>query len=226
MLMEYLPYILDALIIILPLLAVVEGLIKGFTGLVLPFALVVGMVILARLYAGPMAQHITENFIHDAATERLSSFLSDKLSEGSLTLSQALPSFASEFISSAGYSPDSLISEQAIPQLSESIITAAQPAIIIPAVTAGIYICFYLIAKILGVILVKPTDAIAKLPILKQVNKTLGFVAGILLGGIRCLVLAAATSVVISFAPESAFASAVSKTKILSLLAQEIINLF
>ena len=223
---EYLPYILDALVIILPLVSIIAGLAKGFTGLVLPFALTVGFIIIARLYARPIADALTANLVHDEAVKHLASYLGRKLSQGTLTLSGALPQAAQALAEKAGYSPEALLNTDAIPAVSEKLVTAAEPVLIIPAVTVCVYICFYFAAKVLGAFLLIPAKALAKLPILKQVNKFLGFIAGVILGGLRLLIYSAAVAVAISFAPESTFAGAVENTQLLSAIAKEVINIF
>ncbi len=223
---EYLPYILDALVIILPLVSVAVGLAKGFTGLVLPFALTVGFIIIARLYAHPIAQALTSEYFHDEAVKHLAAHLSEKLSRGTLTLKGALPEAFSGLIGSPGLGSDYLLSADAIPALSEKLVTAAEPAVIIPAVTVCVYICFYFAAKVFSAFLLKPAKAIAKLPLIKQADKFLGLIAGTVLGALRLFVYAAAVAVAISLASESSFSRAVTETQLLSVIANEVINIF
>ena len=223
---DILPYALDALVIILPLISIIVGYVKGFTHIVLPFALTVLMLIVARCYAAPMAQFFTEHYFHNAAVESLTGYLSEKAAQGSASISQALPQYFQSIAESSGYTPDTLINAVSITDISEKIVTAAEPVFIIPMVTACIYMIFYALSKILSVILLKPAELLTKLPLVKQANKALGVIAGIILGTLRLGFFAAAVTVIISFLPESAFASAVSGTKLLSALTDAIIRFF
>lgn len=223
---DILPYALDALVIILPLISIIVGYVKGFTHIVLPFALTVLMLIVARCYAAPMAQFFTEHYFHNAAVESLTGYLNEKAAQGSASISQALPQYFQSIAESSGYTPDTLINAVSITDISEKIVTAAEPVFIIPMVTACIYMIFYALSKILSVILLKPAELLTKLPLVKQANKALGVIAGIILGTLRLGFFAAAVTVIISFLPESAFASAVSGTKLLSALTDAIIRFF
>ncbi len=223
---QFLPYALDALVIILPLISIIVGYVKGFTHIVLPFALTVLMMVVARLYAAPMAHFFTDRYFHEAATESLTNYLTEKAAQGTASISQALPQYFSSLAQSSGYTPDTLLSAVSIPDISEKIVTAAEPVFIIPVITVCVYMVFYAVSKLLSILLLKPADFLTKLPLVKQVNKVLGVIAGVILGALRLGFFAAAVTVIISFLPESAFASAVADTKLLSALTDAIIKFF
>ena len=223
---QFLPYALDALVIILPLVSIIVGYVRGFTHIILPFALTVLMMIVARLYAAPMAHFFTDHYFHTAATESLTNYLTEKAAQGTASILQALPQYFSSLAESSGYTPDTLLSTVSIPDISEKIVTAAEPVFIIPVVTACIYMIFYAVSKLLSIILLKPADFLTKLPLIKQANKVLGVIAGVILGALRLGFFAAAVTVIISFLPESAFASAVADSKLLSALTDAIIKFF
>ncbi len=223
---QILPYALDALVIILPLISIIIGYTKGFTHIMLPFALTVLMLLVARFYASPIAHYLVDNYFHKSATEALTGFINEKAAQGAQSISQSLPQYFTSLAESSGYTPDTLISAVSIPDISEKIVTAAEPVFLIPVITACIYMIFYAVSKILGAILLKPADFLTKLPLVKQVNKALGFFAGVILGALRLGFFAAAAAVIISFLPDSAFSSAVAETKLLSAVTDAIINFF
>ncbi len=224
--MEYIPYILDALIFILPIVTLIVGYARGFTGLALPFVFTVLALVIARLYAAPFAEYLTEHYVHDYAAQRLASFLGEKVTEGFVDLTSALPSEAVELLKNSGIASSASLAEQSIPSFCESAVTAAEPVFIIPVVTVCVYIAFYFFSKLLSALLIKPAKLIARLPVIKQVNRFFGALFGALLGILRLGAYVAVMAVILRIFPSGSFAALISQTKTLTFLINKLFELF
>lgn len=223
--MEYLPVLLDIALVLIPLASIVIGASRGFTKTVLPFALTIFFLLAARGYASPAAKRINSEFVHSRVESYIEERLENAAEDGVSTIENALPESFVTLAEKAGFTAGEAIKEDRIEIVSSQITSAAEKNLIIPALTFGVYVLFYIFSKILALIITGVVDIAAKLPVLKQANSLLGLVFGAVFGAVRCALFTGISALVCSFLPGSAYATAVSQTKLLSPLIEYISSL-
>lgn len=224
--MESVPYIIDGIIILIPLVSMIVGFKKGFASIVLPLATTIGCLVLCKMYAGTIANEISTMFIHGQLTKFVSTEITNGIESGATTLSDSLPEWLLAMAQAAGFSANKATSSLPIDEISEKTATNAESIIIIPVIICLIYVIAYIVSRLIGRILVKPTNLIAKLPLIKQSNKFLGGVLGLVSGAVRLGIILLIAVTVISLADNKEINALISQTHILQLAADKIQNIF
>lgn len=219
--MEYIPYIIDGLIIAIPVISLIIGHKRGFAAIVLPLAVTIGAMVLCRLYAQDIADKLTELYIHGSLTKSIATEISSGIVSGEATLSEALPQWLMAMAEKAGYSPAAASASIPVAEISESTAKYAENLIFTPLLICIIYITMYAGAKFAGRLLVKPADLIAKLPILRQSNNLLGAIFGFLSGLIRVAIVLIIVITVIMLADNKDINAVVDQTYILHFLTDK-----
>lgn len=224
--MESVPYIIDGIIILIPLVSMIAGFKKGFASIVLPLAATIGCLVLCKMYAGTIANEISTMFIHGQLTKFVSTEITNGIESGATTLSDSLPEWLLAMAQAAGFSANKATSSLPIDEISEKTATSAESIIIIPVIICLIYVIAYIVSRLIGRILVKPANLIAKLPLIKQSNKFLGGVLGLVSGAVRLGIILLIAVTVISLADNKEINALISQTHILQLAADKIQNIF
>jgi len=204
--MDYLPFIIDAALVIMLLMFIFDGRKKGFVKMVLSIAATILSIMLARELCEPVALWIEKNLIRQAATNSIANALSFHINETVQDAAGALPAYIINAAQYAGFSIDSVISgeitieaiEKAVPQ----IYSAIKDFAIIPAAKIVSFFILYVICNGILSFAVSFINKVFKLPILKTFNRFLGSVLGGLKGVFMVFlvsaVLGCATMIVIS----------------------------
>lgn len=202
--MDFLPLILDGILIIIFASFIIDGRRKGFVKTVLSLAVTVISIVIAKEYAATLADWVNTNFVHEMGVQWLTKLISDNISSGTQAVAEMIPKAVSEAVTAfANTSVDSLLSGVAtdaqIAEAAEKIYIAAENSFINLFLTAVCFLVIFAISKAVLSIGASLINGIFKLPVLKGINKLLGGFAGAIKGvlaiGILCTVLYASAGI-------------------------------
>lgn len=214
----YIPYIIDGVIIAIPVISIIIGRFRGFAATILPIVLTIACMIFCRIYAGPAANRASELFIHENLTKYTESQIEKKLIDNESESN--LPSLVSESLIKAGINTDEIVADS-LHSVSEKAASAAEKVFIIPALTCLIWFAVYILSRFAGRLLAGTAGIFLKLPVIKQANNLLGALLGALLGIIRVAVLLIIAFTVIKIADNESINLAVSHSHIIPLIADK-----
>ena len=221
---EYLPVIIDVGIIVFIAISFFTGRARGFAALVISLAVTIAFLCFARTFAPKFAQYMNDNYVHDKLTESIDEKLTDIVKDGAADIKEALPSYLTDAAEKAGIDTESPIPEESITAASESIAEKAESVALIPLMTALGYVLAYVFARLFSTIFSGLTDAIFKLPGLKQVNQGLGALAGTIFGVVTVLVFVAILAAATKMVPESGLTEILPKARIFTFINDKIIS--
>lgn len=192
--MDFLPVILDGILILIFISFIVNGRRKGFVKTVLSLAATVVSIIIAKEYSPAVAQWVNDTFVHEMGVKWLTNLISDNISSGAQAIAEMIPKAVSEaFLSSTDSSVASLLSgvvtDAQIAQAAEKIYMAAENTFILTVISAISFIVIFAISNAILSIGVSLINTVAKLPVLKSLNKLLGGVLGAIKGAIGISVI-------------------------------------
>ncbi len=225
-LLEYLPLILDIIIIAVPLAYILIGKKKGFAKIIIPLVVTIAFMAVGSAYAPVIAENTNDVVIHKQLTQSIENKINSSIDNGLETIEDSLPAYMIDGAQSLGYERNALISQLKTDEASESIALYAEKILIIPLLTAIVYFAMYAISKIIGRLLVKPADLIARLPGIRACNNILGAVAGAFQGILLTLIILIILSVILAFAEDTDFAKVIAETHVLNYLLDKVQMLF
>lgn len=228
--MELLPIIIDLILIWVLIGCILDGRKKGFVKMILSIVATVISLFVAKEFAEPVAIWVEETFIRNAAINSISNSLSFHIDDTAQEAINALPDYIHNAAKFAGIEMESFISGvitlETVETSTSAIYTAVKDFAIIPAAKiVAFFIIFAISNAVLG-ILIGVINAVAKLPVLKSLNKLLGGVLGFIKGGIAVYIVSAVFGFVAMIAPDNAFSQAVSETTLQQSFWEVIISMF
>ncbi len=187
-------YLLDAVVILIFLLCVAIGHKRGFIKTVTGIVAFVAALAVSSLLSGPIAGLVYDKAVEPSIVETVDTKLEEV--EGSATEKlydayESLPDMVKSLLAQTGVEnvddlAQKLMSMDTNVPVSENINAVVEP-ILLPLIKAICSLLLFFIVYIVAAILLKMLDIVAKLPLLKQVNKALGLVGGIVLGALWAL---------------------------------------
>ncbi len=220
-------YLLDAAVILLFLLAIYIGHRRGFIKTVTGVVAFLAALVVAALAAAPVAGWVYDTAVEPTLITAVDEQLAAQSAQAAVQADaayNALPMAVQNLLAQRGIADGAALAEK-LPSpeqttLAENIVTVVRP-ILLPLVETACSLVLFFIAFILALILLHLLDIVAKLPLLKQLNTSLGFVGGIIAGilwaflAVSLLQMGAALA-----APDSAInLSVLNETHIVSRLA-------
>jgi len=202
--MEFLPLILDGILILILVASIFDGRRKGFVKTVLSLAVTVISLIIAKEFAPQLADWVNTNFIHDTGVQWLANLISDNITSGTQAVVDAIPQTVAEAVTAfANTKVETLVSgvtdSAQITAVAEKIYNAAELAFINAFITAVSFLVIFIVSKAVLSIGASLVNGIFRLPVLKGINKFLGGLAGVLKGAIAvviiCMVLGMCTEI-------------------------------
>lgn len=192
--MEFLPLILDGILILILVASIFDGRRKGFVKTVLSLAVTVVSFIIAKEFAPTLADWVNTNFIHDMGVQWLANLISDNIASGTQAVVDAIPQSVAEAVTAfANTKVETLVSGAAdsaqIAAVAEKIYNAAELAFINAFITAVSFLVIFAISKVILSIGASLINGIFRLPVLKGINKFLGGLAGALKGAIAVVII-------------------------------------
>lgn len=218
--MDYLHIILDGILILIFVSFILVGRKKGFIKTVLSLVVTVVSILIAREYSPAVAQWVNDNFVHEMGVKWLTNLISDNISSGAQAIAEMIPKAISEAVASfTDTSVEALLSGVAtdaqIAAAAEKIYVAAENAFILSVVSAIVFLVIFAISSAILSIGVSLINAIAKLPVLKGLNKLLGGVLGAIKGAIGLSVICPLLSTVARLFADSPLQVAVDGSQII-----------
>ena len=222
---EYLPLIIDAGIVIFLAVSFIAGRARGFAAMVISLAVTIAFLCFARTFAPKFAQYLNDNYVHEKLTESISEKLGDIVKDGTADIKEALPSYLTDAAEKAGINTESPIPEESIASASGSIASKAESVALIPLMTALGYVLIYVFARLFSTVFTGLADVILKLPGLKQVNQSLGALAGTLFGVVTVLLFVAILAAAARMIPESGLTEILPRARLFTFINDKIISL-
>lgn len=230
--MEFLPFVVDGILILIFAACIFEGRRKGFIKMVLSVIAVIISIGIAHTLAAPVAAWANESFAKEGVSQYIEEQLGNMLetenvqdSENGEMLPEELKSFIEKYeISLDGILEDTSIKEN-VEQTSKEIAEKILDAVLLPILETLCFIIIYIICSSLLSILVSVVGSLFKLPIINGINKALGGV----LGAVKGLAVISVLSVLAVFAagivPENELTLAVSQASLTNAISETVIQL-
>lgn len=230
--MEFLPLVVDGILILIFAACIFEGRRKGFIKMVLSVIAVIISIGIAHTLATPVAAWANESFAKEGVSQYIEEQLGGMLekenvqdSENGEMLPEELKSFIEKYeISLDGILEDTSIKEN-VEQTSKEIAEKILDAVLLPILETLCFIIIYIICSSLLSILVSVVGSLFKLPIINGINKALGGV----LGAVKGLAVISVLSVLAVFAagivPENELTLAVSQASLTNAISETVIQL-
>ncbi len=202
--MEFLPLILDGILILILVASIFDGRRKGFVKTVLSLAVTIISVIIAKEFAPQLADWVNTNFIHDTGVQWLANLISDNITSGTQAVVDAIPQTVAEAVTAfANTKVETLVSgvtdSAQITAVAEKIYNAAELAFINAFITVVSFLVIFIASKTVLSVGASLVNGIFRLPVLKGINKFFGGLAGALKGAIAvviiCMVLGMCTGI-------------------------------
>lgn len=192
--MEFLPLILDGILILILAASIFDGRRKGFIKTVLSLAVTVISFVIAKEYAPQLAEWVNTNYVHDMGVQWLANLISDNLTSGTQAVVDAIPQNVAEAVAAfANTDIEALVSgvagSEQIAAVAEKIYNAAELAFINTFVTAVSFLVIFVISKVVLSFGASLINGIFRLPVLKGINKFLGGLAGALKGALAVVII-------------------------------------
>ena len=208
--MDFLPYLVDAVVVLIFVCAVLDGNRRGFVKMILSLVAAIISIALAGELSEPIAVRINDAYLHDIIVEEIDNNLNiDDITQQDIAeIEQAVPSQITAVADEAGISIEDILkaATEAEGGLSENLIAEAEENLIIPILT----ITEASIAEIMAMkIIIGAINTAFKLPVLNKLNKALGAILGALKGVTVVVVISIVAVLTASFAPESELGEAV-----------------
>lgn len=202
--MDFLPLILDGILILILVASIFDGRRKGFVKTVLSLAVTIISVIIAKEFAPQLADWVNTNFIHDTGVQWLANLISDNITSGTQAVVDAIPQTVAEAVTAfANTKVETLVSgvtdSAQITAVAEKIYNAAELAFINAFITIVSFLVIFIASKTVLSVGASLVNGIFRLPVLKGINKFFGGLAGALKGAIAvviiCMVLGMCTGI-------------------------------
>ena len=188
----FVQYGIDAILVLLLLLTVVISAQKGFIKCVLSLVCVVAAMLLASEFSKPAADWCYDNILSDIVVSKVEKSINIGYDSQSVTLTveeiiDTLPDFIDVQLTKLGIDLNvlseniaqlQLSTEDTAKKISDEII---RPGIIV-LLNLIIYLLIFISVRLILGFLSRIIIKIADLPVLKQTNKTLGALAGVIKG--------------------------------------------
>ena len=194
MTVEFLPLILDGILVLIFASFIFIGRKKGFIKTVFSLIVTVISVIVAKEYSPAVAQWVNDNFIHEMGVEWLTRVISDNISSGTQAVANAIPQVISDAVATfTNTSVEAMLSGVAasaeIAEIAEKIYTAAENAFILTVISAIAFLVIFIASNAILSLGVSVINIIAKLPVIKSINKLMGGLLGAIKGAIGVTVI-------------------------------------
>ncbi len=199
--MEFLPIIIDIVLVFILISSIFSGRKKGFVRMALSIAAAVISMIVAYEFAPTVAAWIEESLVREPMTNAIADSISANIGSGAEAIADAIPAYIMKAAELAGANIESFLSginsPESVSNAAEQIYAVIKDGGIIPAANVLGFFAIYVISNtILSSVVITAINNIFKLPILKGINKLLGGI----LGGIKGVIVVCIISLVLSAA--------------------------
>lgn len=197
--------ILDVIIVAVFVIALVwsvkRGFIKAMTGLVS----FVAALAVAMWLSAPVAQWAYDTLVAPSVSTALEQVQADVGQSAALSadsILEGMPDGVRTILASVGISSGDALTAKLSPSGSGTLVERVMTDVIQPTATALLRmiaaLLLFLLASFAVSLLMKVVDKVFKLPLLKGINRTLGFIPGVLNGVVAVLIAVAVMQVLCS----------------------------
>lgn len=187
-------YLLDAVVILIFLLCVWIGQKRGFIKTVTGIVAFLAALAVSALLSGPVAGLVYDKAVEPTIIETVNTQVEQAEGSAIENLNNAyesLPTVVKNLLAQTGIEDvddlaQNLMSMDTNIPVSENVNAVVEP-LLLPLIKAISSLLLFLIAYIAAGIVLRVLNIVAKLPLLKQLNKTLGLVGGIVSGALWAL---------------------------------------
>ena len=186
-------YLLDAVVILIFLLCVFIGRKRGFIKTVAGIVAFLAALAVSMLLSGPVAGLVYDKAVEPSIVETVDTKLEETKGTAIEQLDnayQSLPNMVKNLLAQAGVTDVNGLSDRLPTDGAETIghsVNAVVEPLLLPLIKALCSLVLFFIAYIAASIVLRVLNIIAKLPLLKQLSKTLGLVGGIVSGALWAL---------------------------------------
>jgi len=200
-------FLIDLILILTFAFTVIFYTYKGFIKSCFGLCKYLIAFVIAHLFAPTLSEIIFDSFMYDSINRSVYNWMSDIISnaEAQLNIQEFInkfPEFITKLLESIGVSLNSLVeNSESAPMTEEAlsnIATSVSSSIAEFISTALAYVSIFVVSIIVLTILVFILDKICKLPVLKQLNKTLGCIFGIICAIINVMAVCAIITLVLN----------------------------
>ncbi len=220
-------YLLDAAVILIFLLCVTIGTKRGFIKTVSGIVAFVAALAVSSLLSGSVAQMVYDKAVEPAISETVQTQYEQTVGSEIQRIDsayQSLPTMVKNLLAQAGVADvDDLVRSMPIgieTSLAESVSAVVEP-LLVPLIKAICSLILFFITYIVASIVLRVLNLVAKLPLLKQLNKTLGLVGGVASGALWVLLAVTVIQVIAAMGAEDGLVTlqAINETTVVRLVA-------
>ncbi len=203
--------ILDVALVLIFVLAIWIGYRRGFIKTIAGVAAFVVALVVASMLAAPLAawsyDTVIEPPIRTAVEEQITAAGANIIEQVHAAY-EAMPAVVQNLLAQAGIADAEALNEYVASSASVNpayrVMDVIRP-VVLPLVEVVCSLLLFIVTSIVAGLLLKVLDVVAKLPLLKQLNKSLGLLGGVLSGLMWVLLVVTLLQIVAAFgAPGSA----------------------
>lgn len=187
-------YLLDLVVILIFLLCVAIGRKRGFIKMVSGILALAAALAVSSLFCAPVSEYVYDKAVEPAITKTVEAKLDEVKGTATEELDEvyeSLPPIVKNLLAQTGVEDLSDLTATVPTGTNASIVDSVNEVIrpvFLPLLTALCSLLLFLITYIAASLILRMFDIVAKLPLLKQLNKTLGLVGGAVAGALWALV--------------------------------------
>lgn len=185
-------FVIDALLVVLFVFCVWLGWKRGFIKTISGLIALVVAILLASLLSGPIANAVYTDAVHPTVLSALEEHIGGEIlptaEEADAALNN-LPAFVAGLLENGGITSgadvvDKLNTVAPGANIAQTVADTVVTPIVLPMLQMLISVVLFLIAYIIASLALRMLDLVAKLPVLKQLNRLLGVAAGAVTGAL------------------------------------------
>lgn len=211
--MGFLPYLIDAVVVLIFVCVVLDGRRRGFVKMVLSLIAAIISVVVAGQISEPIAAAINDAYVHDIIVEEIdNNFNVEEITAEDIEgIEESLPPEVAQIAEEADISIEEILTQAVNSEgdMVENIVESAEDELIIPVLAMLVFVAAYIVLMIIFAIIIGAIDTVFSLPVINKLNSALGAVLGAVKGVIVISVLSIAAIFGASFAPQNELAAAV-----------------
>ncbi len=242
--MGALSIIIDVVIVLVFVVAVINGYRRGFVKMMLSIVAVLLSLFIAGTFAAPLAAWSNEKFVADKVSESVDSYIEELIEENNASsgvLSQekfdsakeringALPEKLNLLLKNYDISVDEIFEKVSptdnLKEIGEKIKLKIQESVILPVLKVISFIVLYIVSSFVLNMIVGFIGLVAKLRVLEKVNKALGAVLGAVRGLSVITVFCPFLVLAAKFLPDNALSEAISAAYLTNLINDTVIKI-
>ena len=209
-------HLFDIALAVIFILCAVSGLAKGLVEMITSAVSAVIAFFTAKIYAPQLSGGLYENHIKEILISKTAGKIEELTASGHAPLTVSLPSPLVSIAEKAGVNIEAVLSDVigqgTATESAQKFVSLIEKPIVIPAIEFTLFVIGVVIIYAALRLLTIPVFALVKLPVLKEVNKTAGFILGIVKGLFAVFCIAAVALIAASMFDGTAFANAVNNS--------------